>query len=240
MFALLLAIVAATPAPAPSPSPSAEPLRTIITVRSSPFCSEFATHVNSAIDHAVHNDATLGSVIITLHSQDLANNELSRHNEIQRLWNLDDSIYKDYRKGLEDVDKLRDLAKTAQDEQEKVELKAAADALGGVLYRQHLIQRDLDGFLAYLDATDMQRDTNRIALNREFAGADMTDYWAEGVGSTNIMVQQHLLDSNPVHPPEEDVHMAGNASQDFEHRLPDILRDELTAGGHITEVSERC
>ncbi len=239
MFALFLAIVTATPAPAPSPSPTAEPLKTIITVRSSPFCSEFATHVNAAIDHAVRNDASLGSVIITLHSQDLANNELSRHNEIQRLENLGDTIYRGYRKGLEEVDKLRDLAKTAQDQQEKVELKAAADALGGVLYRQHLIQRDLDGFTAYLDAVDMQRDTNRIALNREFTGADMTDYWANTLGN-NYMVNQHLADSNPVHPPEQDVEMAGNASRDFEHRIPDILRDELTAGGHITEVSDRC
>jgi hypothetical protein len=237
MFALVLAIFGALPAP--SPSPSTEPLKTIITVRSSPFCSEFANHVNAAIDHAVRNDATLGSVILTLHSQDLAYNELSRHNEIQRLENLGDSMYRDYRKGLEEVDKLRDLAKTAQDEQEKAELKAAADALGGVLYRQHLIQRDLDGFTAYLDATDMQRDTNRIALNREFTGADMTDYWASSL-STNYMVSQHLNDSNPVHPPEMDVDMAQNASHDFEHRVPDILRDEITAGGHITEVSERC
>lgn len=240
MLALVLAIITVTPGPSPSPSASTEPLKTIITVRSSPFCSQFATHVNAAIDHAVTNDRTLGTVILTLHSQDLADNELSRHNEIQRLANLGDSMYRDYRKGLDEVDKLRELAKTAQDQQEQIELKAAADALGGVLYRQHLIQRDLDGFVAYLDATDMQRDTNHVVLNREFGpGYDMTDYWASAL-STNYMVGQHLAETSPMHPPEDDVIMAGNASHDFEHRIPDIFRDELTAGGHITEVSERC
>ncbi|MBV8639567.1 MAG: hypothetical protein JO322_15925 [Candidatus Eremiobacteraeota bacterium] len=238
MFALVLAIITAVPGP--SPTASAEPLKTIVTVRSSPFCSEFATHVNAAIDHAVRNDATLGSVILTLHSNDLAENDLSRHNEIQRLENLGDSIYRDYRKGLDEVGKLRDLAKTASDEQEKTELTAAADALGGVLYRQHLIQRDLDGFTAYLDMTDMQRETNHVVLNREFGpGYDMTDAWSDAL-STNYMVQQHIAETSPMHPPEQDVEMAGNASRDFEHRIPDILRDELTAGGHITEVSDRC
>lgn len=238
MFALVLAIITATPGP--SPTASAEPLKTIVTVRSSPFCSEFATHVNAAIDHAVHNDATLGSVIITLHSTDLAENDLTRHNEIQRLENQGDSMYRDFRKGMDEVGKLRDLAKTAQDEQEKTELTAAADALGGVLYRQHLIQRDLDGFTAYLDAMDMQRETNHVVLNREFGpGYDMTDEWAAEL-STNYMVQQHIAETSPMQPPERDVEMAGNASRDFEHRIPDILRDELTAGGHITEVSERC
>ncbi len=239
MLALVLAIITVTPGPSPSPSASTEPLKTIITVRSSPFCSQFASHVNSAIDRAVQNDRTLGTVILTLHSQDLADNELSRHNEIQRLENLGDSMYRDYRKGLDEVDKLRELAKTATDQEEQAETKAAADALGGVLYRQHLIQRDLDGFTAYLDAVDMQRDTNRVALNREFGGADMTDYWASALG-TNYMVQQHINDVSPTHPAEYDVEMAGNASRDFEHRIPDIFHDELTAGGHITEVSERC
>ncbi len=240
MLALLLAIITVTPGPAPTATASAEPLKTIVTVRSSPFCSQFATHVNAAIDHAVHNDATLGSVILTLHSNDLADNDLSRMNEIHRLENLGDNMYRDYRKGLEEVDKLRDLAKTAQDQQEQSELKAAADALGGVLYRQHLIQRDLDGFVAYLDTTDMLRDTNRVALNREFGpGYDMTDEWAATL-STNYMVQQHIADASQVHPPEQDVEMAGNAGRDFEHRIPDIFRDELTAGGHIAEVSERC
>src|SRR5215469_9247255 len=128
MLAFVLAIITVTPGPSPSPSASTEPLKTIITVHSSPFCSQFASHVNSAIDHAVHNDRTLGTVILTLHSTDLAENELARHNEIQRLENLGDSMYRDYRKGLEEVDKLRELAKTAQDEQEKTEVKAAADA----------------------------------------------------------------------------------------------------------------
>ena len=135
MLAFVLAIITVTPGPSPSPSASTEPLKTIITVRSSPFCSQFASHINNAIDHAVTNDRTLGTVILTLHSQDLADNELSRHNEIQRLENLGDSMYRDYRKGLEEVDKLRELAKTATDAMLKTILATRASVRPGLITR---------------------------------------------------------------------------------------------------------
>ncbi|HET9029525.1 MAG TPA: hypothetical protein VFN49_05055, partial [Candidatus Aquilonibacter sp.] len=182
MLALILAITAATASPAPSPavspspSASAGPLKTIVTVRSTTFCEQMATHLNSAITSAVTNDQTLGTTILTLRSNDLAGSDLSRQHEIHRLQDLADGIYRNYRSGLGEVGRLRALAKSAQDADEKVQLKAAADALGGVLYRQHLLQRDLDGFVAYLYAADMQADTNRDTLTREFIGNDEADY----------------------------------------------------------------
>src|SRR5262249_17744699 len=112
-------------------------------------------HVNSAIDQATGNDARLGSLIVGLRNPDLGDNVLRRRNERIRLDNVADAMYKAYRAGEDDVNHLRALAKAATDKDEQKALDDAADALGGVLYRQHLIQRDMDGFLAFLDAGDM-------------------------------------------------------------------------------------
>lgn len=244
MFALLLAALTATPVP--SPSPSDAPLKTIITVRSSPFCSQLATHLNAAIGAAVGNDQTLGRTILTLRSPDLADNELVRSHEVHRLQDMGDSIYKNYKAGLNEVDRLRELAKNAKDDAEKKELTAAADALGGVLYRQHLIQRDLDGFVAYLYAADMQADTNRDTLEREFNGDAAADYpYGEAQRNEPYLNLIQSMGRADVHPylyrtPDTDVRMASNASQDFQNRLPDILHDEMMAGEHITQASDGC
>src|SRR5579863_3227399 len=141
MLALLLAVMTASPLP----SPSAEPLKTIVTVRSTTFCGEFATHVNNAIGDATRNDENLGKVILTLRASNLGGTDMDRHIERMRLSSTADSMYREYRAGEDEVNHLRALAKSAKDPQEKADLTASADALGGVLYRQHLIQRDLDG-----------------------------------------------------------------------------------------------
>jgi hypothetical protein len=248
MLSLLLGIITALPASSPSPEASAAPLKTIITVRSSPLCDQFAKHANSAIDSAVRNDAVLGNMILGLRSSDLAENDLRRRNEIMHLGSLADSMYRDYRAGLVEVSKLRDLAKSAKDEDEKTEIKASADALGGVLYRQHLIQRDLDGFLAYLDASDMQASTNRDEIQSTILGDSVAEYpYSNGYGQTNAQLTNWGLNEGRalVHPylyhtPEGDVQMATNASHDFQARDVDIMRDELTAGAHITQATDRC
>ena len=82
--------------------------------------------------------------------------------EIHHLNTLADAIYKQYRAGEREVNQLRDLAKQATDPEEQAELKAAADALGGALYRQHLMQRDLDGFVNFLYASDMMTSDDDI------------------------------------------------------------------------------
>lgn len=239
MLALVLAVVTAA-APSPSPTPL---LKTIVTVKSSPLCGAFAAHTNAAIGSAVQNDANLGSTILTLRSTDLAGNSIDRLSEIRRLSTLADSIYKQYRAGETEVNELRDLAKQATDPDEKADLKAAADALGGALYRQHLIQRDLDGFVAFLQASDMMTDDNadgpRHPMTQDMPGAspqEMNVYW---------MPQMQWA---MTHPPliagseslDDDVAMAKAASTDFQRRMPAVMQDELTAGGHIEQAADHC
>lgn len=247
MLAVLLALAAA----APSPSPTPEPLRTIVTVRTSPFCGAFATHVNSAIDSAVTNDRDLGSIILTLHASDLAGNDIQRRNEMQRLTTLADGMYRAYRSGEAEVNRLRDLAKTAKDKSEQTDIKASADALGGALYRQHLIQRDLDGFVAYLQAGDMRRDsdaeqTQNVALfgspDARYAAAHMDangrELWLPPDAGRSL--EHNLVGLAGDESRGDDLELAAKASRDFQSRLSAILRDEVTAGGRIARANERC
>ena len=243
MVTVLLAILIANPTPAPTPL-----LKTIVTVKSSPFCGAFAVHVNSAIGSAVGNDQTLGDTILNLRSSDLGGSTLSRHNEIQRLENLSDAIYKQYRSGENEVKQLRSLAAKTTDPDEKAEVTAAADALGGALYRQHLVQRDLDGFVAFLNASDMAsgrgtgddmdtpdpHDLTGVSLGRaDPSGPNAAGYWAPGsYRLSSLMAGQES--------PDDDVRMALAASEDFQRRMPAILQDEMNAGGHIASAGDHC
>lgn len=244
MLPLLLVVVLATP----QPSPSSEPLKTIETVRSTSFCGEIATHVNAAIDAATGNDARLGSLITGLRNPDMAGNVLQRRNERIRLDNVASAMYKTYRAGEDEVGHLRALAKSATDKEQKKDLEDTADALGGVLYRQHLIQRDTDGFLAFLDAGEMigtyddARKDDEIQMGG--GGVDPRTglpnpqgYWIPR--NVPFTVSRDLMrpgDESPL----DDLRMAQAASLDFQTRLPAILTDELTAGGHVSAVSDKC
>jgi|SRR5579863_2638545 len=241
LAAILVAAAMATSSPSPTPSPP--PLRIIATVRSNPFCGQFANHVNSAIGSTLANDATLGNVVVTLQARDLAGTKLDRVHEIQRLSELADALYKQYRDGEGQVGLLRALETQTVDPEEKAELKAAADALGGALYRQHLIQRDLDGFVAYLYAADMRQpgdgqDQIDAAL---YGGFDPRD------GPTEA--RRHLTDPGMApyvtalpgsETPDQDVKMADQAATDFITRRAPIVGDEMNAAAHIDSVSQRC
>jgi hypothetical protein len=245
MLALLLAVVTASPLPSPTP----EPLRTIVTVRSTTFCGEFATHVNNAIGNATRNDQNLGQLINTLRAPNLGGNDMERRMERMRLNNTADAMYREYRQGESEVEHLRALAKSAKDPQEKEDLKASADALGGVLYRQHLIQRDMDGFLAYLDAGEMRESTNELRLADEAGAGGLqrqdprtglaapAPYWIPQNVPANLQRDMALPGDETA---MDDLRMARAASHDFESRLPAIFSDELNAGSHISSASDRC
>ncbi|HTX57708.1 MAG TPA: hypothetical protein VMD47_11475 [Candidatus Acidoferrales bacterium] len=239
---VLAAVVMASPSPSPTPL-----LKTIVTVRSSPLCGEFAAHTNAAISSTVSNDEFLGTTILTLRSGDLAGSSLDRLHEIHALSKLADSIYRAYRAGEAEVNRLRDVAKSATDPDEKQELEASADALGGALYRQHLIQRDLDGFVAFLDASDMMTSGSSedyLGEPRHPQTLDMPDANpAETTAYWMPQVQDALW-----HPPllagseslEQDLQMAQAASDDFKGRMPDVMKDELNAAGHIELAADHC
>jgi hypothetical protein len=241
MLAIVLAAVTATAATAPSPSPTPL-LQTIVTVKSSPICGAFAAHTNAAISSALANDQSLGTTIYMLRSPDLAGSSLDRVSEIHHLNDLADAIYKQYRAGEREISELRDLANKATDPDEKVELKAVADALGGALYRQHLMQRDLDGFLNYLYASDMMSsdddttadpDAPRRQLLQDVPGAHplngLSPIWTPY--ETPLAGTESLTD---------DLTLARAASQDFATRLPALRLDEQAAGARIESAATKC
>ncbi len=246
MLAVVLAALTASTSPSPSPAPL---LKTIVTVKSSPFCGALAAHLNAAIGSTITNDETLATAIVGLRSRDLAGSDIQRNNEIMRLENLADAIYKQYRLGENEVKLLRALAGTTPDKAEKGEVKDAADALGGALYRQHLIQRDLDGFLAFLNTADMRSDWDETSSNaaRSLEATDVQNsvvendgpaaYWLPP-GYDRFMPPAPLQVGHETH--VEDVEMAGEASSDFLNRLPAIMQDEVNAGNHIEAASENC
>lgn len=245
MLAAILAAAVATATPTASPVPA--PLKTIASVKSSPFCGQFATHVNAAITSAITNDATLGNVVATLKRPDLDGTALDRQAEIDRLNSLADSIYHQYRSGEAEVAHLRELAQQTTDPQEKAELKDAADALAGALYRQHLIQRDLDGFVAYLNAADMNTysDAQKSQNEALFGEPDPhqaaldTDLHARiGTGAPPFTSPFGGLAGSES--PADDEHFAKTAADDFVARFTPLAGDEMKAATHIEALSSRC
>jgi len=250
---VLAAIVVTSPAAsasaAPSPVPSGAPLKEIIRVRASAVCSEFATHANSAIDSTTRNDIALGGLITTLRSSDFGTNELTLHQGMDRLHKFADAITKDWKDGEREVSILRDLAKKTTDPDEAAALKDSADSLGGALWRQRQVARDVDGFLSYLDARQMSAadDTTGQMNQTLFGAADVHDENVRPNGQ-DTNVRAHLqpatnlgdvgLANDPHLPSAADQALA--AARDFEGRLPAIIHDEISAALHVTNASDRC
>jgi hypothetical protein len=241
MVTLLLAsLLAAVPLPLPTAS-AAPVLKTIVTVKSSSaFCGAFAAHVNSAIASAVDNDQTLATTITSLRSSDLGVDMVRRQNEINRLFQLGDDIYKQYRSGLNEVKQLRDLAAKTPDPNEKAAIKESADALGGALYRQHLVQRDLDGFAAYLQTGDIRDgmdpdypdQPHNVGGSFPASQVPMTVWTPDGWSTTGVGVGKESW--------SDDVAMANAAADDFLRRVPAILTDEMNAGSRIETAGDHC
>ena len=249
MLHLLLVILTAgspSPSASPSASPSSAPLKTIVTLKSSPYCTAFAAHANAAIDSAVHSDAALSAAVGALRSDALGHDDLQRVGAEHRLSALADKIYGNYRSGMREVDRLRELAKTAPTEDQKSALKASADALGGALYRQHLIQRDLDGFVAYLQTSDMRASSPDDRSDLQGLAPDFGSNFprvpdtAESPILANIPGQPDAGRLAGEESLDDDVRMSLSASHDVQRRIPDIVRDEMTAAEHFDAAGSGC
>ncbi len=249
MLALILITAAALGSPSPAPSASPGPLKEIIRIRSSALCSEFATHVNAAIGSAVRNDTALGNLIVTLRSprnaDDLMDMGLRRRNAIDGIVAYADSITKDWKDGEKEVGRLRDLAQKSTDPDEKAELKASADALGGALWRQRKIARDLDGFIAYLYAEEMRLNDHGEWHANEATWDTPSNSPGEDHMRAQIDAQNGALPSmwsslpGDLYAPNDQV-LSYRAARDFEQSLPDIARDEGTAATHLLKANDNC
>lgn len=247
---IVLAVTAAAAAATPAPQPAATPaLKTIASVRASARCADIITHANSAIDKTLNNDMVITQTITALRVTDLdETNDIKRRNNLNALGNMAKQLMQQARSGDDEVKRLRDLAKKTQDAQEAKALKDFADELGGALWRQQTIARDMNGFLAYVDFHDMaqfsEADQN---MNRSVFG--VADPLAQTPTSIpqmkNAPGQVYAWQPRPPalgHNPNDPTpgQQAQWAADDFQHRLPDIVLDENHAATHVDMALNGC
>lgn len=255
LIAAVLAVTAPVGAAAPRPAATAPPapqLKEIVHVHASAHCAEIATHANSAISTDLHNDEVLSQTISQLRAVNLDDgNPIHRNNALARLGDLAKSLMQQAIAGDKEVKRLRDLAVSTTDPEQKKELKAFADALGGALWRQHKVARDLNGFLASVDFHDMkQLDESQTAMNNAVFG--VPDPTTEYPGDVNGAMQSPARESAigqggrdlqrqpPMFGEPSLTSQARAAADDFQARVPDISNDEAIAANHITGAVSGC
>ncbi len=244
MFGPIMVVAVLT---APVPQPTASPaLKTIASVRASSRCADIITHANSAIGTTLDNDAVLSKTITTLRLINLDDgNAIHRRNGMNTLAELASTLMKQSRAADNEVKRLRAIAARTTDPQAAKDLKDFADELGGALWRQQKVARDLNGLLAYEDFRDMtQWGEEDKQMNRSVFGVD--DPQQEMPTDFQIRGRNGILYS-PMHPhlghdPNEPTatQYAKAAADDFQSRFPDIVLDENHAATHVDGAITGC
>jgi hypothetical protein len=235
---------------APSPQPTASPaLKTIASVRASARCAEIITHANSAIGTTLDNDAVLGKTITTLRFINLDDgNPIHRRNGLNSLGDLAKTLMQQARSGDNEVKRLRALAAKTKDPKAAKDLKDFADELGGALWRQQKIARDLNGYLAYEDFRDMATPDESQRQAMEGASAPRDAF------SRNPAPRQgNIYDPNTSATPPNwapglmpgpntptATQYAKAAADDFQNRISDIVIDENHAATHVDGALSGC
>ncbi len=244
---LTVAIAPAPPAASPDPKPSAPPaLKTIATVRASARCASIITHANGAISSTLGNDQIIGQTITQLRFMNLDDgNAIHRHNGLTALGELAKNLMTQARSGDDEVKRLRKLASETKDPAEAKSLKAFADELGGALWSQQKVARDLNGFLAYQDFREMAQWGE--------AGEQMNQA-TFGVKDPIAETPSDMRGNQPIprtgapgtamlgHDPHEATatQQAKWAADDFQSRIPLIVRDENDAAAKVDGAIAGC
>lgn len=255
MFDPLIFFAALLTAPAPSAQPSPAPaLKTIASVRSSARCAELITHANSAITTTLDNDAVLGKTITVLRFVDLDDgNPIHRRNRFNQIGDLAKTLMQQARSGDNEVKRLRALAKTTQNAAAAKDLKDFADEVGGALWRQQKVARDLNGYLAYEDYRDMATldESQRQANEGVFGVPDpMQQSPTVNPGQRPAVVGygpdsgQPAVDTpRSLLPHANDptaTQYARAAADDFQNRIAGIVLDENHAASHLDGALTGC
>lgn len=245
LLSLVLAVVTTTAA-SPSPQPSASPaLKTIASVRANSRCADIITHANTAISAALANDALVGRTISALRYTNLDDgNPIHRRNGMNALGDMAKELMQQARSGDDEVKRLRKLAAQTKDPQESKELKTFADELGGALWQQQKMARDLNGMLAYEDFKDMSTwSESEKQMNQ--ANFGVTDPLAQrpadlqrGLNGQNNPAEHPILGHDPNDPSA--TQNAKAAADNFTQRLPEITRDEGQAAQHVDGALSGC
>ena len=258
-LALAASTGAASPAPSPVPAsgPVLPPLKVIVRVKATTPCTRMAVHANAAILLALRNDATLNQTIARLRTVKLSDgNSIDRRNGLNDLSNFAGRLLRNARDADRETGKILDFSKSVKDPKEKAALVAFVNALGGAVGRQRKTARDLDGFVATLEAYDMMRINDTQASMQHYT----TGYYSVPTipDPTNIDMaspmdrdwvaiysRRYPVYWNGHRSPSErtgltDTQLAKLAARDFQRRLPAIAGDESSASQPILQAAEHC
>lgn len=155
MAAILLLVLAliAPPAPsAPVPSPSLPAaFKTIVTVKSSPYCASLGDHFNAALSPMVANDRVLDGVSVQLddlntlfYSTDYAPKFLSTRRRLQA---YDRELLDGLPAIQEQINRLRQGEKLAADREGSAAVHATAQELQRAYDKQRAMAIDLQGIV---------------------------------------------------------------------------------------------
>jgi hypothetical protein len=160
LFAALLAIVLPPPSPSAT-SPSARPLRTIITVISTPYCNSLADHFNAAFVPMLANDRTLDGSSVQL---DNLNSLFNEPNYEQRFLAVRDKLGKQVTVLMNSLDEiqheinqLRDGSRLTSDPQAAAQVHEAAQELQTAYDKQRQLSIDLQGMYQAMLSYPIQR-----------------------------------------------------------------------------------
>lgn len=271
--AALIATTGVVPSPTPSPAPrSVAPaqLKTIATVRSTPRCTDIMQNTNAAIGDALRNDRAIVRTIAQVRAAPLDdNNQLHYQNAVQQMLDSASKMTTAARAGDDNVKRLRLVAQQTKDPKDKAALLAFADQLGGALWRQQEVARDLAGFGVYLMTRESMRRTFDASQGIPEAEAtpQATDqfgipvpYSPMSVGETdaaarmgarnvlNMRLYTATVHQNPNTEPtflkpfgnETPAQMAQAAATDFQGRLRGIATDEDDAANSASGALNGC
>jgi hypothetical protein len=178
-FAFLLLGVA-PPAPNPTASPTSK-LKTIATVRSTPFCNAIAQHFNAAVMPMLANDRDLDQVDVQLVNL----NDVFRHPDYQmryadvrvKLIKYVDGIRASLPPIQQQINQLRSGEKLTNDAAEAKQLHQVAEKLQLAYNKQFQLQTDLTGVIqAMMDYQPPENlDVAQEELSEQSVPKDMRD-----------------------------------------------------------------
>lgn len=250
-------VVAPSPSPAPASAPVMPPLKVIVRVKATTPCTQMAVHANAAILLAIRNNATLQQTIARLRTVRLSDgNALHREQGLNSLFNIAGRLLRNARDADRETGKILDFAKSVKDPKEKADLVAFVHALGGAVGRQRRVARDLDGFVATLNAYDMMRINGTDASMQQATTGDYSvpsipdPTETQGISAQDRSWAAISSGRNPAYWNGQeslseqtglsDTQLARRAARDFQRRLPAIAGDESNAAQPILRAAEHC
>jgi hypothetical protein len=141
-----------TPGPSPAANEPARPqLKTIITVKASPYCNSLAQHFNGAFAPMLANDRTLDAVSVQLDDLDTLFSKTDyapRFLDVRRrLMQYDDQLFKSLGPIEDEIGKLKDGAKLSTDPQAAKAMTDSAGDLQRAFIKQRAMAIDLQGIV---------------------------------------------------------------------------------------------